>query len=101
MRLVRFLIYALAALIGLYVLAAVLYATPMIGRVIDRKRGEYLVHDRCRAKCGRYLCGRLALTASHMAVSLVDLAPRVRLGAAVQGNINSKGECSRFSAVAR
>ena len=31
MRLVRFLIYALAALIGLYVLAAVLYAIPMIG----------------------------------------------------------------------
>jgi hypothetical protein len=35
MRLVRFLIYALAVLIGLYVLAAVLYAIPMIGGVID------------------------------------------------------------------
>ena len=35
MRLVRFLIYALAALIGLYVLAAVLCAIPMIGGVID------------------------------------------------------------------
>ena len=35
MRLVRFLIYALAVLIGLYLLAAVLYAIPMIGGVID------------------------------------------------------------------
>ena len=35
MRLVRFLIYALAALIGLYVLAAVLYAIPMISGLID------------------------------------------------------------------
>jgi RoxA-like, cytochrome c-like len=35
MRLVRLLIYALAALVGLYVLAAVLYAVPMIGGLID------------------------------------------------------------------
>jgi hypothetical protein len=35
MRRVRLLLYALAALIGLYVLAAVLYAIPMIGGLID------------------------------------------------------------------
>ena len=35
MRLVRLLIYALAALVGLYVLAAVLYAIPMVGGLID------------------------------------------------------------------
>ncbi len=35
MRVVRLLIYALAALIGLYVLAAVLYAIPMVGGLID------------------------------------------------------------------
>ena len=35
MRLVRLLIYALGALVGLYILAAVLYAIPMIGGVID------------------------------------------------------------------
>jgi hypothetical protein len=35
MRLVRFLTYALAALVGLYVLAAVLYAIPMIAGLID------------------------------------------------------------------
>jgi hypothetical protein len=35
MRVVRLLIYALAALVGLYVLAAVLYAIPMFGGLID------------------------------------------------------------------
>src|ERR1700760_3177307 len=35
MRVVRLLIYALAALVGLYVLAAVLYAMPMIGGLVD------------------------------------------------------------------
>jgi RoxA-like, cytochrome c-like len=35
MRVVRLLIYALAALVGLYVLAAVLYAIPMVGGLID------------------------------------------------------------------
>ncbi|HEY1865109.1 MAG TPA: di-heme-cytochrome C peroxidase [Roseiarcus sp.] len=35
MRVVRLLIYALAALVGLYVLVAVLYAIPMIGGLID------------------------------------------------------------------
>jgi hypothetical protein len=35
MRLVRLLIYALAVLVGLYVLAAVLYAIPMVGGLID------------------------------------------------------------------
>ena len=35
MRLVRLLIYALATLVGLYVLAAVLYAIPMISGLID------------------------------------------------------------------
>jgi len=35
MRLVRLLLYALAALAGLYLLAAVLYAIPMISGVFD------------------------------------------------------------------
>src|SRR6516162_10175671 len=35
MRLVRLLIYALAVLVGFYVLAAVLYAIPMVGGLID------------------------------------------------------------------
>jgi hypothetical protein len=35
MRLVRLLIYALAALVGLYVLAAILYAIPMVSGLID------------------------------------------------------------------
>ena len=35
MKLVRLLIYALVALVGLYVLAAVLYAIPMIGGLLD------------------------------------------------------------------
>jgi hypothetical protein len=35
MRLVRILLYALAALVGLYVLAVVLYAIPMVGGLID------------------------------------------------------------------
>ena len=35
MRVVRLLVYALAALVGLYVLAAVLYAIPMVGGLVD------------------------------------------------------------------
>ncbi len=35
MKPVRLLVYALAALVGLYVLAAVLYAIPMVGGLID------------------------------------------------------------------
>ena len=35
MRLVRFLVYALVALVGLYLLAAILYAIPMIDGLID------------------------------------------------------------------
>jgi hypothetical protein len=35
MRLVRILLYALAALVGLYVLAVVLYTIPMVGGLID------------------------------------------------------------------
>ena len=35
MRLVRLLLYALAALVGLYVLAVVLDAIPMVGGLID------------------------------------------------------------------
>ena len=35
MRLVRFLVYALAALVGLYALAVILYAVPMVAGLID------------------------------------------------------------------
>jgi hypothetical protein len=35
MRLVRILLYALAALVDLYVLAVVLYVIPMVGGLID------------------------------------------------------------------
>ena len=35
MRFVRLLLYALAALVGLYMLAVVLYAIPMVGGLID------------------------------------------------------------------